>query len=78
VILDVSREDDVNQAASFVEKQISDRKLGGLYGVLQCAGIAFTAPFEVERKKSFCFSFFDFSIEFFGSVEKYPFYFDFF
>ncbi len=53
VMLDVSKEEDVNTCASNVAKQIEDRKLGGLFGVLQCAGIAFTAPFEYIPMASF-------------------------
>jgi NAD(P)-dependent dehydrogenase (short-subunit alcohol dehydrogenase family) len=53
VQLDVSSEEQVNAAAQWVEKQMAERKLGGLFGVLQCAGIAFTAPFEYIPIASF-------------------------
>jgi hypothetical protein len=65
VQLDVSKEEDVNACAAFVAKEIQQRKLGGLYGVLQCAGIAFTAPFEVLicwERALVCFSKRDISI----------------
>ncbi len=53
VQLDVSSEEQVNAAAEALGRQIEERKLGGLFGVLQCAGIAFTAPFEYIPMASF-------------------------
>ena len=41
LVLDVTREEEVAKAAEFVEKTIAERKLGGLFGVLQCAGFLF-------------------------------------
>eukprot|EP00605_Chrysophyceae_sp_TOSAG23-4_P001620 GSChrysophyteH1.ASY1.ANO1.1780.1 assembled CDS len=46
--INVKDEGSVAKAAKDVEKHISKSKgsIKGLYGVLQCAGIAYTAPFE--------------------------------
>jgi NADP-dependent 3-hydroxy acid dehydrogenase YdfG len=46
--LDVSDEESVNASAVVVKETIAESKgkISGLYGVLQCAGIAYTAPFE--------------------------------
>ena len=48
VQLDVANEESVNASAALVKDTISKSKgkISGLYGVLQCAGIAYTAPFE--------------------------------
>lgn len=48
VQIDVSNEDSVKAAAESVQSFIGQSKgvIKGLYGVLQCAGIAYTAPFE--------------------------------
>ena len=46
VQIDVSNEESVERAREFVTKEIKERNVGGLFGVLQCAGIAYTAPFE--------------------------------
>lgn len=48
VQVDVSSEESVNAVALVVKEQIANSKgkISGLYGVLQCAGIAYTAPFE--------------------------------
>ena len=55
VQIDVSDEDSVSAAAKEVKSEIdkSKGKIKGLYGVLQCAGIAYTAPFEYIPMKSF-------------------------
>ena len=52
--IDVANEESVNSAAEEVKSTIekSNGKIKGLYGVLQCAGIAFTAPFEYIPMKS--------------------------
>jgi NAD(P)-dependent dehydrogenase (short-subunit alcohol dehydrogenase family) len=53
--LDVSDEESVNASAVVVKETIAESKgkISGLYGVLQCAGIAYTAPFEYIPMKSF-------------------------
>ncbi len=51
--LDVSKEEQVTAAAATVARLMREKKLGGLYGVLQCAGIAFTAPFEYIPEAAF-------------------------
>lgn len=53
--IDVASEESVASAAAAVEKTISESKgvIKGLYGVLQCAGIAYTAPFEYISMKDF-------------------------
>ena len=53
LVLDVTREEEVAKAAEFVEKTIAEKKLGGLFGVLQCAGLFF-----FSFCSSFCFFFF--------------------
>ena len=53
--LDVANEDSVKAAAEAVEKELQKAKgkISGLYGVLQCAGIAEIAPFEYFPMKAF-------------------------
>jgi NAD(P)-dependent dehydrogenase (short-subunit alcohol dehydrogenase family) len=53
--VDVSNEESVQQIAQRIQKIIeeSNGKIKGLYGVLQCAGIAYTAPFEYIPMKAF-------------------------
>jgi len=53
VQIDVANEESVNNCASLVGKLISEKKLTGLFGVLQCAGIVYTAPFEYIPISSF-------------------------
>ena len=36
-----------------MEKVIKEKNISGLFGVLQCAGIAYTAPFEYIPMESF-------------------------
>jgi NAD(P)-dependent dehydrogenase (short-subunit alcohol dehydrogenase family) len=53
--VDVSNEESVQQIAVTIQNLIqeSNGKIKGLYGVLQCAGIAYTAPFEYIPMKAF-------------------------
>jgi NAD(P)-dependent dehydrogenase (short-subunit alcohol dehydrogenase family) len=53
--VDVSNEESVGKAAKEVEESIDASKGGikGLYGVLQCAGIAYIAPFEYIPMSAF-------------------------
>lgn len=44
--IDVSNEASVEEARAFVVSDMEKKRRGGLFGVLQCAGIAYTAPFE--------------------------------
>lgn len=48
LVINVKDEKSVKQAANFVQQQIDSSKgrISGLYGVLQCAGISYVAPFE--------------------------------
>jgi len=48
LVINVKDEKSVKQAADLVRKEIesSDGKISGLFGVLQCAGISYVAPFE--------------------------------
>lgn len=43
----------VLQVAKQVESEIERRQLGGLFGVLQCAGIGYAAPFEYMPTETF-------------------------
>ena len=54
IAIDVANEENVQKAAQLVKDQIdkSNGTIRGLYGVLQCAGIAYTAPFEYMPMKS--------------------------
>lgn len=53
--VDVANEESVKQVAKQVNELIksSNGKIKGLYGVLQCAGIAYTAPFEYIPMSAF-------------------------
>lgn len=53
--IDVGNEESVAKAAKEVEAHITKSKgaIKGLYGVLQCAGIAYIAPFEYVPIKAF-------------------------
>ena len=53
--VDVANEESVTASAKAVEEHIqnSSGKIKGLYGVLQCAGIAYIAPFEYVPIKAF-------------------------
>ena len=47
--IDVANEESVAKAATTIEEHIKKSKgaIKGLYGVLQCAGIAYTGPFDM-------------------------------
>ena len=53
--IDVADEASVEKAATQVTQEIQKSKgsISGLFGVLQCAGIAYTAPFEYIPMKAF-------------------------
>jgi NAD(P)-dependent dehydrogenase (short-subunit alcohol dehydrogenase family) len=53
--IDVSNEEAVQQLALTIKSLIQESKgaIKGLYGVIQCAGIAYTAPFEYIPMKAF-------------------------
>lgn len=53
--VDVANEESVEASAKTVEECIKNSKgaISGLYGVIQCAGIAYIAPFEYIPMKAF-------------------------